>query len=97
MVWSRANSCEPTDSVSVIFDSNNCIAENSDILKTCEKILQDSKISADEKNEIYSILTDGKLNTHFKILKISGRSYEKEDLADAIKEVLTRTEEEYDI
>lgn len=90
-------SAKPTDSVSVIFDSNNCIAENSDILKACEKILQDSKISTDEKNEIYSILTDCELNTHFKILKISGRSYEKEDLADTIKEILTRTEGEYDL
>ena len=87
----------PQDRVTVKLKDNKCITSNPNVLKRCDKILQESKISADEKNEMYEILTDSECDTHMKILKLSGRSYEKEALAGALKEQLTLTKEEFTV
>lgn len=85
----------PTDIIDVKLANGDCITDNPNADKICDEILRKSNISYEEKNQMFAILKNKDYSLHKKLFRLSGRSYDKEVLTDAIREIMTLTEEEY--
>lgn len=85
----------PTDRIDVKLANGGCITDNPNADKICDEILRKSNISYEEKNQMFAILKNKDYSLRKKLFRLSGRSYDKEALADAIREIMTLTEEEY--
>ena len=85
----------PTDRIDVKLANGGCITDNPNADKICDEILRKSNISYEEKNQMFAILKNKDYSLRKKLFRLSGKSYDKEALADAIREIMTLTEEEY--
>lgn len=83
-----------TEQVTIIVTGTTLIHDNADALDRCEYILQRSQICNGEKDFIMSHLR-AEDSLHGKLYNITARAKETAQVVDAVRELMTLTEDEY--
>ena len=72
------------------------VHDNADYLDRCENVLQHSQTRIETKTQMLRIITDEKYDIHQKLWRISEFSPDEQDLTDALKELLTLRQGEFE-
>ena len=89
-------SSSTTDKVEILISGEKLIHDNEDKEEKWLDILQRSQIGYDRKKAIAEIIRDKSNKLHTVLTKISGQSQDEQHLSDALKEILTLENEQYE-
>ena len=92
-IWIRLT-CGVTEKITVSITGRELTHDNGDVLDRCDRILQLSQICTGEKEELMRLMTSEK-TLHKRLVDMVARSRETAQVTQAIKELLTLTEDEY--
>ena len=81
--------------IEITVSGEQLIHDNEDVMRHCFALVRGAQIPYHEKEAIWAILEDPKLNVRRKICRFTGRNPTRRGLDWALRELLTLTEEQH--